>query len=166
MIKKEDFIIRTVEQNDIEYIHSLNNSDFRGEFQEFQFESKKSLIKQFESDGMCSDRFQMLVVEKDNLIIGLIYISFVRTGLANIGLVICENQRAKNLGTKITATIIDYLFNSYDIKRIQADTDINNAAAQKVLEKAGFIKEGIMKSYRYHHGIYNDSVLYAFVKNS
>jgi len=101
MIKKEEFTIRTIEQNDIEYIHSLNNSDFRGEFQEFQFESKNSLMKQFESDGMCSDRFQMLVVEKDNLIIGLIYISFVRTGLANIGLVICENQRAKNLGTNV-----------------------------------------------------------------
>jgi diamine N-acetyltransferase len=166
MIKKDDFIIRTIEQNDIEYIHSLNNSDFRGQFQEFQFESKKSLMKQFESDGMCSDNFQMLVVEKDNLIIALIYISFVRTGLANIGLVICENQRAKKLGTKITTTIIDYIFNSYDVKRIQADTDINNVAAQKVLEKAGFVKEGIMKNYRYHHGNYNDSVLYAIIKNN
>ncbi len=106
MIKTKDFIIRTIEYNDIEYIHSLNNSDFRGEYQEFQFESKKSLLKQFEADGLCSDLFQMLIVEKDNQIIGLVYISFVRLGLANIGLVICEKQRAKNLGTQITSTIM------------------------------------------------------------
>jgi len=164
MIKTKDFIVRTIEYNDIEYIHSLNNSDFRGEYQEFQFESKKSLLKQFEADGLCSNLFQMLIVEKDNQVIGLVYISFVRLGLANIGLVICENQRAKNLGTQITLTIVDYLFNNYDLKRIQADTDINNIAAQKVLEKADFKKEGIMKSYRYHHGRYNDSVLYAITR--
>lgn len=153
-----------MEYNDIEYLHSINNSDFRGEFQEFQFESKKSLIKQFEADGMCSDRFQMLIVEKEDKIIGLLYISFVRQGLANIGLVICEDQRAKNLGTQISTTIIDYLFNNYDLKRIQADTDVNNIAAQKVLEKAGFKKEGVLKNYRYHHGRYNDSVLYAITR--
>lgn len=164
MIKTKDFVIRTVEHEDIEFIHSLNNPDFRGEYQEFQFESKQFLVKSFETDGLISDRFQMLVAEADKQIIGLVYINFVRPGLVSIGLVICENQRAKNIGTQITLTIVRYLFDNYDIQRIQADTDINNLSAQRVLEKAGFKKEGILKSYRYHHGKYNDSVLYAVTK--
>jgi len=164
MIETKDFIIRTIEDKDIEYLYCLNNKEFRGEYQEFQFESKKSLINQYEADGFCSDKFQMLLAEKDSDILGIVYISFVRQGLVSLGLVLCENQRNKSFGAKITKTIVEYLFSNYDIARIQADTDINNIAAQKVLEKADFIKEGIMKNYRYHHGKYNDSVLYAVTK--
>lgn len=164
MIKTEDFVIRAIEDKDIDFLYEINTQDFRGEYQEFEFESKLDIRKQYESGMYCSDKFKMLLALNDKNILGIIYISFVRPGLINIGLVMCENERGKNLGTSITKTVVNYLFSNYDIARIQADTDINNIAAQKVLEKAGFIKEGIMSKYRFHHGKYNDSALYAITK--
>jgi RimJ/RimL family protein N-acetyltransferase len=38
--------------------------------------------------------------------------------------------------------IVDYLFLSKDIARIQAMTDVRNKASQKVLERVGFRREG------------------------
>ena len=164
MIITKDFSIRAIEEKDIDFLYKINTQEFRGDYQEFEFESKQSMRKQFDSGAFCSDKFKMLIAQKEDKILGIVYISFVRTGLVNIGLVMCENERGKNLGTSITKIIVNYIFSNYDIARIQADTDINNVAAQKVLEKAGFIKEGIMSKYRFHHGKYNDSVLYAITK--
>ena len=164
MIKTEDFIIRAIEEKDIDFLYDINTQNFRGDYQEFEFESKLDIRKQYESGMYSSDKFKMLIAQNDKNILGIVYISFVRTGLVNIGLVMCENERGKNLGVTITKTIVNYLFSYYDIVRIQADTDINNIAAQKVLEKAGFTKEGIMSKYRFHHGKYNDSILYAITK--
>lgn len=164
MIITKDFSIRAIEEKDIDFLYKLNSQEFRGNYQEFEFESKQSIRKQFDNGDLCTDKFKMLLAQKDDKILGIIYISFVRPGLVNLGLVMCENERGKNLGTNITKSIVNHLFSNYDLARIQADTDINNIAAQKVLEKAGFMKEGIMSKYRFHHGKYNDSVLYAIAK--
>jgi len=112
MIKTEQFVIRTIEENDVEFLHSMNSQEFRGDFEEFRFESKYSLTTQYHKDGFCSDTFQMLVVESlDKKPLGLIYLNF-----------------------------------------------------KKVLEGAGFVKEGVLRNYRYHHGKYHDSFIYSIIK--
>ncbi|MEG1703786.1 MAG: GNAT family protein [Niameybacter sp.] len=157
-------MIRTIEEQDIDWIHRWNTSEFRGAYQESPFESKHTLIQGYQKDGFCSESFQMLCIEVEEQPIGLIYIHFIRNGLIGLGLVICEQARNKQLGTRITSTITAHLFANYDVCRIQADTDINNISAQTVLKKSGFIKEGVLRKYRYHHGKYNDSVMYSLVR--
>lgn len=83
-----------------------------------------------------------------------------------LGVVIRDTERGKGLGTGITSVIVDYLFDNYDLIRIEAEADLENMPAQKVLDKSGFQKEGIMRKYRYHHGSYHDSILYSRVKDS
>jgi diamine N-acetyltransferase len=60
--------------------------------------------------------------------------------------------------------ILKHLFNNYPLARIEADTDVNNKAAQKVLKSAGFLQEGRLRNYRYHHGKFNDSYLYSITR--
>lgn len=164
MIITDKFIIRTIGEEDIDRIQKWNTVQFRGEYQECQLESKQALIQQYNKNGFCSENFQMLGVEVDQELIGLVYINFIRHGFIGLGVVICEKERNKGIGAQITSTIVAYLFSNYDICRIQADTDVNNIPAQKVLEKSGFEKEGVLRKYRYHHGKYNDSVLYSIVR--
>jgi len=48
--------------------------------------------------------------------------------------------------------MVDYLFLSKDIHRIQATTDKGNAASHEVLEKVGFKKEGILRKKWFMNG--------------
>lgn len=116
-------------------------------------------------DGFNSERFKVLLIETtEEEKVGLIYISFIRDGLVSLGIVICNVEcRDKGYGTKATQMIVKYLFDNYPLSRIQADTDIENIPAQKVLERAGFKREGIFRNYRFHHGKWHDSVIYSIL---
>ncbi|PWM47660.1 MAG: N-acetyltransferase [Clostridiales bacterium] len=165
MIKVDDeTIIRTIEEKDLETMHNWNTADFCGNYQPFEFESKQSLLKKYNENGFCSNELQILLIEINSKPSGLVYIKFIREGIADIGIVLSGDIRKKGLGTIITSATVNFLFSNYNICRIQADTDINNIPAQKVLERAGFEKEGILKKYRYHHGNYSDSVLYSIIR--
>ena len=60
--------------------------------------------------------------------------------------------------------MVDYLFLSKDIVRIQAPTETRNIASQRALEKAGFSKEGIMRKSLYVRGEYRDMYLYSILR--
>lgn len=164
MIKQENFCIRTVEEKDLIQIHKSNCQVMRGDFQEFQFSSLRELEKEFEKDGFCNDTFQMLIIEEKEKIRGLLYLNFYRQGIVNIGLVLLPEFCNLGNGKLIVQLMVKYIFYNYPIVRIEADTDIDNKQAQRVLEQNGFEKEGILKKYRYHHGSYRDSLLFSLVR--
>ncbi|XP_010256364.1 PREDICTED: uncharacterized protein LOC104596777 [Nelumbo nucifera] len=47
--------------------------------------------------------------------------------------------------------------------RLQAMTNVENRASQRVLEKAGFTKEGVLRKYGFLKGKINDLVIYSFI---
>lgn len=55
-------------------------------------------------------------------------------------------------------------FKNYDIVRIFAEPFAHNTGSRKVLEKAGFELEGIMKKSIFKNGVIFDSCLYALLK--
>ncbi|NMM63047.1 GNAT family N-acetyltransferase [Clostridium sp. P21] len=164
MIKQGSICIRTIEECDLKVIYELNSQKKRGNYQEFQFESFRKLQMQYEKDGFCSSEFQMLNVEGGEKSIGLVYLSFYRQGIARIGLVLNPDSCNKGNGKVVLDLIVKYIFDNYPIVRIEADTDVENIIAQKVLEKFGFLKEGTLRKYRYHHGTYHDSYMYSIIK--
>ncbi|MEG0806458.1 MAG: GNAT family protein [Lachnospiraceae bacterium] len=165
MLQMDEICIRPVEEEDLDTLYNWNTQEIRGDYQECQFESRKKIQQDFEEDGFSSERFQMLMVEKEDQPIGLIYLNFYREGLIMLGLVLTPNNCRQGIGTKVFAFITEYLFENYPIVRIEADTDIRNKGAQSILERAGFQQEGLLRKYRYHHGSYHDSYLYSKIKS-
>lgn len=164
MISHENICIRAIEERDLKVIYEWNSEKMRGNYQEFQFESFRKLQNEYEKDGFCSSKFQMLIVEEGEKSIGLIYLNFFREGIVGIGMVLSPEHCNKGNGSIILNLIIKFLFENYPIVRIEADTDVENIVAQKVLKKAGFLKEGTLRKFRYHHGCYHDSYIYSIVK--
>jgi RimJ/RimL family protein N-acetyltransferase len=74
------------------------------------------------------------------------------------------NERGKGYCTEAVRIIIDYLFLSRDVVRIQAQTETGNLASQKVLEKAGFKKEGTMRKCDFSRGELRDTHLYSILR--
>jgi ribosomal-protein-alanine N-acetyltransferase len=60
--------------------------------------------------------------------------------------------------------MVDYLFLSKNIVRIQAVTHIENKASQRVLEKVGFKKEGILRKSVFIMGVWSDFYILSILK--
>lgn len=60
--------------------------------------------------------------------------------------------------------IVDYGFNNLDIMRIQAGVLGNNPKSMRVLEKAGFVKEGVLTNAIFKKGVILDEHVYGIVK--
>ena len=70
----------------------------------------------------------------------------------------------KGFATEAVAAIVDYAFEHglvSKINRIQAMTHVDNLASERVLEKLGFQKEGLMRQYAYWDRRYHDMNLFS-----
>jgi RimJ/RimL family protein N-acetyltransferase len=81
-----------------------------------------------------------------------------------IGYTLLPSERGKGYGTEALRIMVDYLFLSKDVMRIQAQTDQRNAASQKILEKAGFKKEGTLRRNFFMRGEWTDDYIYSIIR--
>ncbi len=159
--------LRAMEPEDISLISDwLNNVDFQGRYTPLIQRSKEEMKKRF---GEISDDQKLFIIEKkDGSKIGIILYFIVKGGpynLLEIGYYMVLSERKKGYCSEAVKLFIDFLFLSQAIKRIQATTDIRNQASRKVLEKAGFTKEGTMRKALYMKGDWVDISLFSILRD-
>ena len=164
MRQQENLTIRPVEERDLAFLQLAQAQGMRGSFQEAQMESMARLRSQWEKDGMLGEQFQMLMVELEGQPVGFVTAFFVREGMVRVGIQLDENCRGQRVGSRAFALLRDYLLENFPLVRLEADTDVDNIAAQKMLERCGFRAEGVLRKYRFHHGSYHDSYLYSYIR--
>ncbi len=71
-----------------------------------------------------------------------------------------KTQHGKGYGTQIVNSLLDYGFNKLHFHSIFATAFITNIASQKILEKTGFKKIGVRRSYNHINGKFIDEVFY------
>ena len=81
-----------------------------------------------------------------------------------IGYVVVPEKRGRGYGTEAVQILVDYLFLSRDIVRIEAEVSPENRASQRVLEKAGFAREGIIRKSVYARGTWHDGVIFSILR--
>jgi RimJ/RimL family protein N-acetyltransferase len=74
------------------------------------------------------------------------------------------SERGKGYGAEAFQLMVDYLFLSNSIVRIQAIANVRNKPAQKVLEKAGFKREGTIRKLLLVRGIWTDYYLHSILR--
>lgn len=150
------------EKEDLSLIHEWRNSPgFQGEHNLLVQESKEELERRYES--FRPDEKWFLIEKKDGAKIGLVVLE-LEGGVQEIGYGIIPNERRKSYCTEAVKIIVDYLFLSKPIVRIQAHTSVRNVASQRVLEKAGFSKEGIVRKRIFVRGEWKDEFLYSILR--
>jgi RimJ/RimL family protein N-acetyltransferase len=82
----------------------------------------------------------------------------------NIGIVLMPEQWGRGYGSEAQRLLAAYLFETTDAMRVEAGTDVDNVAEQRALEKAGFVREGVMRSAQFRGGTYHDMVFYSRVR--
>ena len=84
-----------------------------------------------------------------------------------IGYGISQLHQRKGYMTEAACAIIDWAFQQPTIYRVYATTDVENIPSQRVMEKAGMQREGLLRRYIVHPNISDvprDSYIYAIVK--
>jgi RimJ/RimL family protein N-acetyltransferase len=105
-----------------------------------------------------------LAVVSNGLIVGSIEArapeGVLPPGVCEIGLELVPDARGAGLGTEAVALIAHHLL-SHGFVRVQASTDVANAAMRGALENAGFQLEGILRGYMPAGEARSDGALYA-----
>lgn len=83
---------------------------------------------------------------------------------AQLGYWLGEEFWGRGIMTEAIKLITGYAFEHFGLARIQATVNGNNPASMRVLEKAGFKKEGILQNGIVKYGEVMDEHLYALLK--
>lgn len=99
-------------------------------------------------------------------LIGGLTLSNIRYGVAqtaSIGYWVGEKHAGKGLMVEALQLVVDHAFGTLRLHRLEAACIPDNNRSVRVLEKAGFTREGLLRSYLKINGIWQDHYLYARV---
>jgi diamine N-acetyltransferase len=158
--------LRVMEKEDLPlFAEWVNRPEFFGEYNPLRQISKMEIEKDLDKSTLEQTGF--IIEKKDGSKIGYIchfILAHPAGKLLEIGYSLIPSERGKGNGTEAVRIMVDYLFLSRDTMRIQACTDTRNLTSQKVLEKAGFKKEGTMRKYLFVRGEFRDACLYSILQ--
>jgi RimJ/RimL family protein N-acetyltransferase len=141
----------------------------RGEFNQFGHEPSPINREALAKGPFRGERNGELIVERlvDGQPIGSV--SWHRVGYGpnegsaawNIGISLIPTARGRGQGGEAQRLLADYLFATTGFDRVEASTDVDNTAEQRALEKAGFVREGLLRGAQERSGVRHDLVNYA-----
>jgi ribosomal-protein-alanine N-acetyltransferase len=91
----------------------------------------------------------------------------IRDFTVGLGYVIARSHQRKGYATEATRAVVKWSFQQPTIYRVNASTDVDNIASQRVLEKVGMVREGLLRKYIIHPNLSDiprDSYIYAITK--
>ena len=67
--------------------------------------------------------------------------------------------------TEALSAVVHYGFTKMELMRIQALIEPENIASQKLFEKQGFLREGLLRKYEKVNGKFDDLYMYSLLRD-
>ncbi len=168
-LESNNFYLRLVEKGDAQILldFELKNSDFfvktsptRNE-DYFTLEGQQKFIDHLIK---LDESHSFLMFNQQDQLIGWVSL-FEILAVPNInscflGYRIDEDYQGKGYTTQAAKLVLDYAFNTLKLHRIEAGVLLDNFGSQRVLEKNGFIQEGINRKNVQINGVWRDHYIY------
>ncbi|GGV13149.1 alanine acetyltransferase [Streptomyces filipinensis] len=167
----DEIALRPVTADDLDlFEREFNGPEGTGRYQWFGFGSAAGLRRQFAETGLLSPDGGMLSVAEGGRTVGRVEwfaSAWGRPATSTcwtlaIGLVPAAHGRG--IGTRAQRLLAEYLFDHTRAERLQAWTDCANLAEQRALEKAGFVREGVLRSAQWRGGQWHDQVIFSMLR--
>lgn len=170
MIKHSRITLRHVAEADLPYlIRAATDLQIRGEHTVTSMTSPMKIKERFAQTGFSSDEGEKLIIcdESGKVIGDVVHFPAKRyTDAREIGWIIYEEaNRSKGYATEAVTALVDYLFRSRPINRVECNTGPDNAPSLRMAEKCGFVREGVMRGYVFCNGAYLDGVLLSILRS-
>ena len=167
MLEGKNVNLRVMEKEDFPpFIEWYSKPDFWEEFASPSQRSKTEIEKTISEPGPHEWK-DFLIEKKDKTKIGWIAFFYALHPMGRtleIGYSLIPSERGKGYCSEAAQIMVDYLFLSKEAPCIQATTHIKNTASQRVLEKVGFKKEGIMRKRSFVRGEWTDMALFSILR--
>ncbi len=149
--------------------HSRDNElydNMSDDFPNTEEKCREAVMSFTESDDKKSC-FRAIMV--DGRVCGCIA-AFFESGMycknAEIAYWIGKAERGKGIMTRVIEDFVKFLFSGFDIERVYAKPLQYNTTSCRVLEKAGFVKEGVLQNSVYKRGNSYNAVMYAVIREA
>ena len=110
-----------------------------------------------------------IVHSGDERFLGVIRLSPIHYGAAQSGTLgywVARSEWGQGFASLAVDAVVTFAFHHLKLHRVQAHCLPDNLASQRVLEKAGFEQEGLLRSFLEIDGVRKDHLLYSTVVHS
>lgn len=165
----DDFNIRNLTYNDVEsivkYANNYNVSKFLRDTFPFPY-TKKDAERWIEFVISDNSHLSFAIADKNELIggIGAMLNQDVNRFTAEIGYWLGEPFWNRSITTKAVKTFCKFLFENYNFNHLTASIYEGNIASVKVVQKAGFVLEGILRKNVFKENKFLDQHIYGLLK--
>lgn len=134
---------------------------------ELELSAWRQRLRRYRQEAAAGSGFSFLVLTRgDERIAGGISIGNIRRGVAQsgqIGYWMGESYAGRGYMQEAVALVVEFAFRKLRLHRVEAACIPGNARSTRVLEKAGFQREGLLRSYLRINGVWQDHLLYALI---
>lgn len=170
-IEGEKIFLRAIEEDDLNgnWINWLNNRRVTQYMNHGVFPYNAQKLHEYYSKVIKSDTDIVLaIVMKENEAhvgnIGVHNINYINK-IGTVGIIIGEeNAWGMGVGTEAIILLSHHLIKNLNLNRLHASTSSDNAGCIKAFEKAGYIKEGVLRQTYYYNGNYHDEVVFSLIR--
>ncbi len=96
--------------------------------------------------------------------LGLISLKVTAEGTASVGVSVFPDARGRGVGPAALKLVGRWAIAERGFHRVEAEADVANTASCRMIEKAGFVREGILRAHCETHGVRHDCVMFALVR--
>ncbi|HBN54874.1 MAG TPA: GNAT family N-acetyltransferase [Stenotrophomonas sp.] len=93
-----------------------------------------------------------------------VFAMHLEQGRAEIGYSLHPHWQGRGLASEALRMILRHLFEDMGLRRIEADIDPRNQASCRLVEKLGFVREGVLRERWHVNGELADTVLYGLLR--
>lgn len=107
-----------------------------------------------------------IALKGESSIIGTIgFNNYARYHRANIGYELRKEYWGRSYMSEALGKVVSFAFERLEVNRIEAEVMQGNIASDKLLSKAGFRKEGILREWMYWNNRYYDMTMFSLLKS-
>lgn len=82
-----------------------------------------------------------------------------------LGYWVAEPHWGRGIVTEAAGELVRFVFDAFEVERIQSKVFVGNDASARVLAKLGFTHEGTMRSGVFKNGVFRDVMLFARLRS-
>jgi RimJ/RimL family protein N-acetyltransferase len=144
--------LRPFESAELDTVWSIHRAGRRARGLPLQG-GKRRLARLFRQSGSLDEGDLLyLAIEAEGRLAGEVDARRCSTGLPRgvfeLGIELYEReQQGRGLGTEALRLLITHLFEREGAERLEVRTSLENAAMSRVLEKLGFVREGVLRAF-------------------
>ena len=171
LIEEKNIILRKLEMSDCDgYLDYVTDEKISSQFNfHYNVESAKLRLEELTQKYSQENKpFVWAIALKDtNEFVGMITIDSISFANKRFSIAygIREAFRGNNYAYLACIALIDFIFNNFDMHRLELAHNIDNIASQKTIEKLGAKFEGIARESKFYNNGFKDRKIYSILKH-